>query len=73
MKILITKYKPKYSENFEIKLEDINSSTFKKTLLKMITYYHPDKQPLSDMKNKIFSEEITKELSRHYDTFKSTS
>ncbi len=63
---LLTNYPPKCVQEVEdaanITMAFENPKKVRKTLLRVISYYHPDKQPLEDDLNLRISEEITKHL-----------
>jgi len=55
--------------NFNVD-EEITKSSLKKTLLKVIKFYHPDSNGLEEIKMKILIEEIAKRLNDIYSSFK---
>ena len=71
---LFQNYPPKCVQEVEeaanIAIAFENPKKLRKTLLRVISYYHPDKQPLDDELNLKISEEITKHLN-DYLSFKS--
>jgi hypothetical protein len=58
------------NKNFDV-YQEIEKSNQKKVILKVISFYHPDKFSEQDLKKKVLMEEITKILNRKYEYFKS--
>lgn len=69
MKYILTNYPPQENLNFNVDEQKEKTNT-KKVILKVITFYHPDKFSNEDMKKKILMEEITKLLTTKYEYFK---
>ena len=65
----ILKNHPPNDNNFDVD-EEIKKSNQKKVILRVISFYHPDKFSEEDLKKKILMEEITKMLNRKYEYFK---
>ena len=63
---VLTTYPPKCHQEVEdaasLAAQFENPKKVRKALLRVISYYHPDKQPLDDETNLKISEEITKHL-----------
>jgi hypothetical protein len=69
LKFIIANYPPQEEFTFNV-TEEILKSGLKDVLKKLITKYHPDKFPDSDMKKKVLMEEICKYLNQKYDYLK---
>ena len=72
MDFVFSHYPPKCHQEVEeaatLALAFENPKKLRKTLLRVISYYHPDKQPLNDEMNLKISEEITKHLNDYLST-----
>ncbi len=70
LKFLIKNHSP-IQKNIDINIDDeISKKSGKKTLLKLIKFYHPDSNGVEDTKTKVLVEEITKRLNDIYSLFK---
>jgi hypothetical protein len=70
LKYVIKKHSP-IKNKFELDVdEEIKNTNPRKILLKIIKFYHPDKNGLEEMKDKIIIEEISKRLNDIYSIFK---
>jgi dTDP-4-amino-4,6-dideoxygalactose transaminase len=65
---IYTKHPPKVQHDYVEK--DVNSENIKRTIMKAIRNYHPDKQMLFGMEWRVLCEEITKCLTVRYETIK---
>jgi uncharacterized protein YeaO (DUF488 family) len=70
LKYIVLNHPPQQGFVYDVE-EEIGKSNIKKVLLKLISYYHPDKFSDTDMKKKVLMEEICKYLNQKYDYFKS--
>lgn len=70
MKLIISKYLPEKENKLVVVDDDLKSQTIKKTLLKLIAQFHPDKHFGIKMIDAVLYEEITKTLTNHYNNLK---
>jgi hypothetical protein len=66
IKYVCDHYKINNNTKMEITEDDLKHDKINKTMLKVISHFHPDKVSTNDMKRKILHEEITKYLNVHY-------
>ena len=64
------KYKSPKTPDFTVSEEDMKSNKMKKTLLKVISQYHPDKLHGCEKVERVLCEEITKILTSKYEVYK---
>ena len=69
LKFILEKYSSK-SGKLVLTEQMLQTGNMKKTLLKVIRLYHPDKQPQNDLKWCFMAEEISKYLNSIYESFK---
>lgn len=70
IKHLIKEYPPKCQQGKEEVSFCYEDKKARKCILRVISYYHPDKQPLNDELNMNIAEEITKHLNDLLGKFK---
>lgn len=73
IRLLLEKHVPEHSKERKPELdevEDYKNAKLKKTILKVIVMYHPDKASQAPRKDQIFCEEVTKALTYHLNNIK---
>ena len=69
IKFILEKHPPVKNLTYDVEAEK-EKSNIRKVIMKVISFYHPDKFSNEDLKKKVLMEEITKILTSKYEYFK---